>query len=209
MQVHLMKTPNTYGILVIAVAAISSGLTFQAIGMEEDAPTGTADESGIYGHITATLYDEDGNVKAYRQTDNRIVDEGLDLLADRVFGTSLAPTAASVVNTMAVGTGGGASAVGQTDLTSRAGLGGACTNATAIVWSEGNAGTSLVNVTATESFLGSGGCDGAINEAALFDAAGGSSGNMFARQSFGLITVGGSDQLDITWSIQINDDDNE
>ncbi len=64
MQVHLMKTPNTYAILVIAVAAVSSGLTFQAIGIVEDAPAGTADESGIYGHLTATLYDEDGNVKA-------------------------------------------------------------------------------------------------------------------------------------------------
>jgi len=42
MQVHLMKTQNTYAILVIAVAAVSSGLTFQAIGLSEDAPVGTA-----------------------------------------------------------------------------------------------------------------------------------------------------------------------
>ncbi len=198
-----MKTPNTYAILVIAVAAVSSGLTFQAIGVGEDAPAGTADESGIYGHITATLYDEDGNVKAYRQTDNRIVDRGLDVLADLVFGTSLTTTP-SVIDIMAVGVSGTASAVGQTDLLDRTGLSG-CTNAT-LTWSEGATGPSLVNVTETASFLGNAGCNAGIQEAGLFDA---NNGNMFARQSFSVINVGSSDQLDITWSVQINDDGNE
>ena len=148
-----MKTQNTYAILVVAIAAVSSGLTFQAIGFVEDSPTGTADKSGIFGHLTATLYDEDGYVKAYRQTDNRIVDEGLDLLADRVFGTTL-NAASGVVDTMSIGTGTGISAVGQTDLNSRATLGGVCANQTA-TFSEGATGTGLVNVTATSSFSGS------------------------------------------------------
>jgi len=197
-----MKTPNTYAILVIAVAAVSSGLTFQAIGIE-DAPVGTADQSGIYGHITATLYDEDGNIKAYRQTDNRIVDRGLDVLADLVFGTTLTTTP-SVIDIMAIGVSGTVSAVGQTDLLDRTGLG-TCPNAT-VAFIEGATGPSLVNVTDTVSFLGSAGCNAGIQEAGLFDA---NNGNMFARQSFGVITVGGSDQLDITWSVQILDDDNE
>jgi len=199
-----MKTQNTYAILVVAVAAISSGLTFQAIGVGEDAPVGTADESGIYGHLTAILYDEDGDVKAYRQTDNRIVDTGLDLLADLVFGTTLAPNVASAVDIMAIGVSGTVSAAAQTDLLDRTGLG-TCTNAT-VTFIQGATGAGLVNVTDTVSFLGSAGCAAGIQEAGLFDA---NNGNMFARQSFGLITVGGSDQLDITWSIQINDDGNE
>lgn len=203
-----METQKTYALLVVAVAAVSSGLTFQAFDFVEDSPTGTADTSGVFGHLTATLFDEDGYVKAYRQTDNRIVDEGLDLLADRTFGTTIAPVVAAVVDTASIGTGGGISAVGQTDLTSRAGLGGACANVTN-AFIEGGTGTGLVNVTSTFTFLGTNGCDGTINEAALFDAAGGSSGNMFARQSFGGIVVGGSDQLDITWSVQVNDDGNE
>jgi len=198
-----MKTPNTYAILVIAVAAISSGLTFQAIGMEEDAPTGTADESGIYGHITATLYDEDGNVKAYRQTDNRIVDTGLDVLSDLVFGTTITTTP-SVIDIMAVGVSGTVSAAAQTDLLDRTGLSG-CTNAT-VNFGPGATGAGFVNVTDTVSFLGSLGCNAGIQEAGLFDA---NNGNMFARQSFGVINVGGSDSLDITWSIQINDDGDE
>jgi len=197
-----MKTQNTYAILVVAIAAVSSGLTFQAIGIE-DAPAVTADQSGIYGHITATLYDEEGNVKAYRQTDNRIVDRGLDVLADLVFGTSLT-TSPSVIDIMAVGVSGTASAVGQTDLLDRTGLSG-CANAT-VAFLEGATGPSLVNVTDTVSFLGTAGCNAGIQEAGLFDA---NNGNMFARQSFGVINVGGSDQLDITWSIEINDDNNE
>ncbi len=198
-----MKTQNTYAILIVAIAAVSSGLTLQAIGVGEDAPAGTADESGIYGHLTATLYDEDGNVKAYRQTDNRIVDTGLDVLADLVFGTTLTTTP-SVIDIMAIGVSGTASAAAQTDLLDRTGLG-TCTNAT-VAFLEGATGAGLVNVTDTVSFLGSAGCNAGIQEAGLFDA---NNGNMFARQSFGLITVGGSDQLDITWSIQINDDGNE
>lgn len=198
-----MKTQNTYAILIVAIAAVSSGLTLQAIGVGEDAPAGTADESGIYGHLTATLYDEDGNVKAYRQTDNRIVDTGLDVLADLVFGTTLTTTP-SVIDIMAIGVSGTASAAAQTDLLDRTGLG-TCTNAT-VAFLEGATGAGLVNVTDTVSFQGSLGCNAGIQEAGLFDA---NNGNMFARQSFGVITVGGSDQLDITWSIQINDDGGE
>lgn len=203
-----MKTTYTYAILVVAVAAVSSGLAFQAIGLGGNNPTGTIDKTAISGHITATLYDEDGNVKAYRQTDNRIVDRGLDIIADLVFGTGLV-TGESVIDAMSVGTGGGASTAGDLDLTSRAGLGGACNNQTA-TFSQGATGAGLINVTATASFTGAAGCNGAINEAGLFDnTAGSPTGNMFARQSFSAINVGSSDQLDITWSIQINDDGNE
>jgi len=63
-----MKTQKTYALLVVAVAAVSSGLTFQAFDFVEDSPTGSADISGVFGHLTATLFDEDGYVKAYRQT---------------------------------------------------------------------------------------------------------------------------------------------
>jgi hypothetical protein len=198
-----MKTQNTYAILIVAIAAVSSGLTFQAIGLSEDAPAGTADKSGIFGHLTATLFDEDGYVKAYRQTDNRIVDTGLDVIADLVFGTGLT-TSPSVIDIMAIGVSSAISAEGQTDLQDRTGLA-SCANAT-VTFVEGATGLGLVNVTDTVSFLGSAGCNAGIQEAGLFDV---NNGNMFARQSFGLISVGASDQLDITWSIEINDDGNE
>ena len=204
-----MKTQRTYALLVVAVAAVSSGLTFQAIGFLEDSPSGTADESGVYGHLTATLYDENGNIKAYRQTDNRIVDRGLDLIGDLVFNGLNLVTNEAQVSAMAVGTGGGASATGQLDLTSRAGLGGACNNQTA-TFSQGATTAGLINVTTTSSFTGAAGCDGTINEAALFDGTAGSpTDNMFARQSFTGIVVGANDQLDITWTIEIVDDNNE
>ncbi len=200
-----MKTQNTYAILVLAVAAVSSGLTFQAIGMVEDAPVGTTDESGISGHITATLYDEDGYIKAYRQTDNRIVDRGLDVIGDLVFGLTLV-TGESVIDAMAIGTGAAASAVGDVDLQTRAGLGGVCANQT-FAFLQGDSGTGHINVTATSSFLGSAGCDGTITEAGLFDnLAGAPTGNLFARQAFSPIGLTTSDSLDITWTIQIDDD---
>jgi len=154
-------------------------------------------------HLTATLFDEDGYVKAYRQTDNRIVDVGLDVIADLVFGTSLT-SSPSVIDVMAVGVSGTSSAAAQTDLIDRTGLG-SCVNAT-VGFIQGATGAGLVNVTDTVSFLGSAGCNAGIQEAGLFDA---QSGNLFARQSFSVINVGGSDQLDITWSIEINDDGNE
>ena len=204
-----MKTQYTYALLVVVVAAVSSGLTYQAFDFEQSAPTTTADKSGIYGHITATLYDEDGYVKAYRQTDNRIVDSGLDVLGDLVFNGLNVATNEAPISAMAVGTGGVISAVGDLDLTSRAGLVGACNNQTS-TFSQGSTAAGQVNATTTDSFLGTNGCEGAINEAGLFDGtAGYPTDNLFARQSFGVINVGGSDQLDITWSISIVDDNNE
>jgi len=203
-----MKTQYTYALLVVVVAAVSSGLTYQAFDFEQSAPTTTADKSSIYGHITATLYDEDGYVKAYRQTDNRIVDSGLDIISDLVFGTTLLGTE-TIVDAMAIGTGTTSSAAGQTDIVARAFSTGPCNNVTAN-FGPGATGPGLVNVTATSNFLGSAGCDGAITEAGLFDTTSGfPTGNMFARQSFLAINVGSSDQLDITWSIQINDDGDE
>ncbi len=198
---NLMKTQYTYVLLFVAVAAISSGLTYQVIGFSSNAPSAQADSSGMGGHLTATLYDEYGSVKAYRQTDNLIVDQGLDTLADLTFGTSLTTTP-GVIDYMKIGVGVTAPAAGNTDIENRTGVT-TCTKAT-FFFIEGATGAGLVNVTSPAvAFLGSGGCNAVITEAGLFDAING--GNMFARQTFGGITVGSSDQLDITWSIQITD----
>jgi len=198
---NLMRTQHTYVLLFVAVAAVSSGLTYQVIDFSSDAPSAQADSSGIGGHLTATLYDEYGSVKAYRQTDNLIVDQGLDTLADLTFGTGLT-TGESIIDYMKIGVGTTAPVAANTDIEDRTGVT-TCTNAT-FTFIEGATGAGIVNVTSPAvAFLGSGGCNAVITEAGLFDAING--GNMFARQTFGGITVGSSDQLDITWSIQIAD----
>ena len=48
--------------------------------------------TGILGHVTITAADADGNIKAYRQMDNIVVNQGFACGADLMFGTSFTPS---------------------------------------------------------------------------------------------------------------------
>ena len=48
-----------------------------------------SEKSGIYGHATIIVHDENGNIKAYRQTDNIIVNNGVDMIAQNVFDVAV------------------------------------------------------------------------------------------------------------------------
>lgn len=192
--------------VLVGIAAISSGMTY-AMLQSANEPTLRTEGGGISGHLVAVLYDENGNIKAYRQTDNRIVDRGLDVMADLVFNGMNLVTGEATVKAMGIGVGTTASATTQTDLVSRTGVT-ACTNGTA-TFTEGATTAGQVNATATVSFTGAS-CDGAITEAGLFTAAAGvPTGHLFARQSFSAINTGAADTLQITWSTSLADDGNE
>lgn len=197
---------KSMALMLAGMAVISSGMTF-ALLQNANEPTLQAEGAKLSGHLTAVLYDENGNIKAYRQTDNRIVDNGLNNMADLVFnGINLVSNEAKV-QLMAIGTSGTVSATTQKDLLGRSGLG-SCVNQTAS-FSQGAVAAGTVNATTTVTFLGSGGCAATIQEAGLFWAQNSGSQNLFARQSFGGITVGSADSLQITWSIKLADDGNE
>ena len=204
-------------VIMMAAVAISAGGAF-AFTQNIQTPQSPSEKGSILGHITLVVKDEDGNIKAYRQTDNKVVNNGLKAHIYKLFASSLVnPTrpAMGSFNVIAVGTSNTAPAQDQTLLGTQRGarIGNASVTSspyTAVTvanvttsccgltiqgtWSAGK----LANATSTSA---------SIVEAGLFDRVQNSStpantdANMFARQTFGAITIGTSDTLQVTWTI--------
>jgi len=56
---------------------------------------------GMLGHITTIVQDADGNIKAYQQNDNIIVNEGVDCATDLAFPTNFGDCSA-VINQISI-----------------------------------------------------------------------------------------------------------
>ena len=189
-------------ILALTVVAISSGGAFAMI-QDDQAPQITDDGAKIFGHLEIVARDADGNIKAYRQTDNLVVTNGLEAAAERLFGADHTTSRATidVFDTIGVGTDNTAAAPGDIDLTiQRAGK-----LVDGVVATSGSNGA-IIEVTFPAS--GSGSLQNAsgttaIVESGLFDSTlnATSASNMFARQTFTAINVGESDTLTVTWTI--------
>lgn len=154
------------------------------------------------GHVTLTLYGTDGSIKAYRQTDNLIVNNGDNSTVNKMFGVARTTTAAvGTFNAVAVGTGATAPTTANTALGTQSGhkVIGATSIATA---THGN-----VVLTATFNPGKITNSSAAITEAGIFDNTAANLANngtnMFARQTFTSITVGSADTLTIAWTVNI------
>jgi len=155
--------------------------------------------AGILGHITLTATDKDGNIIAYRQTDNVVTNLGDDCILEKVFGdgiTGTCLTSASLFTDVHIGTADGISFTeGSSSLgTWFAGTGGAVGTTLS---ASGLSGASTI-VTAQFFSVGT-----AIEEAAL---QGGpqSNSNILALQKFATINLGASDDLTIAWTVAID-----
>ena len=195
-------TTKTVTLIALTLAAISSGGAF-AIMQDDQPPQITDDGTKIFGHLEIVARDADGNIKAYRQTDNLVVTNGLEAAAERLFGANHATSSATidVFDTIGVGTDNTAVVAGDEDLTAqRAGkledssVATSGTNGAIIEVTFPAAGSgSLQNATGTSAIVESGLFDSALNAT--------SASNMFARQVFTAINVGESDTLTVTWTI--------
>ena len=156
------------------------------------------------GHIELVLTDENGNVKAYRQTDNLVVNRGVYMTSDKLFGTSLVGGATSAAfNNVGIGTGTTSATSGdtnvQTQLSNR--KTGAVTSVT------GSSTGAQIQAFFGAGKLKNGSGTTAVTEAGLFDTFVNGTGNLYARQTFTAINAGSSDSLTVTWSITFADSD--
>ncbi len=194
------------GALLTAVIAVGAVGTYFGI-QEIDSGDVMVSKSGaqLLGHVTATVYDEDGYIKAYRQSDNAIVENGFTILAEQLFnGMNLTTT--GPVNAIGIGTGAAAPTSTDTTLTYVA----ACTNQTTS-WTSVGATTfganAAIGINGTATFGPSAGCADTYQEAGAFDsvAAGGVSDLMFARNTYASVTLTAADSLQINWNFQFDD----
>lgn len=88
-----MKTTLTVAFMGVAVAIAMGVVGVQAISdSNSEIPTLSSSGLNILGHATFTVTDSEGNVKAYRQTDNAIITTGKDCVSRFLFHNDTAQT---------------------------------------------------------------------------------------------------------------------
>ena len=183
----------------LSIFAVLLFVGISPVSIDNFETTGYNDGSILQGHFTITHVDSDGNVLAYIQTENLVVNEGMECVADHVFGTTSC-TAEAVFQFLALGTGTTAPADAQTALVTESGTCARVQDASPAI---DTATTGQRGVTVTSLFSG-GTCEAqAFGETGLFDAS--STGNMLARSLISpTISLGTGDTLSIDYTITLN-----
>ena len=198
--------------MLVAIVAVASAGFYSLVEQDVQAtPSGASEQGKIMGHVTLVLTDEFGNVKAYRQTDNAVHDDGFNQLIDDVFGSSacVGCGGATTQNFNAIGIGTGTpvpTAANELQFPLDVAGGSGCNRAsnTAVSVQDSN----LVTISASFGGATSGAdtasvdCVAAVTEAGLFNSAADTTDEMFAAQGFAAINiVTTTDILTVTWEI--------
>ena len=86
-----MKTTSTIIALVAALAVTAGGLGLSLTGVFDDDGVIAASNTAtglMMGHLTIEAHDEGGDLIAYRQTDNEVVDDGEQCILKMLFATT-------------------------------------------------------------------------------------------------------------------------
>jgi hypothetical protein len=188
-----------FGIAILAVGGIligTSGLTTVSTANK------LSDGSMFMGHVELVAKDSNGDIKAYRQTDNIVTYVAKNCAAIRIFGAmgggnatqaTACGGATSTFNWIGLGTGTATELATDPGLTAASGSRSQDTT-------KGLINGTNVNpyVTLQQTFT-----PGAVTiaEAGVFDASSG--GHMFAHKTFTGIPLGATDTLTVTWRITL------
>lgn len=224
----IMNRHTTYALFGVTFALVAgmmiggNTLFAQPSGLVAQDTTPTRDGMNISGHVTTIAADANGNIKAYRQTDNVVVNTGKDCVTKLLFGGSGSRGSLTGTNTckgtnsapwtaIAVGNRSGTITVGTANytLTSEP-----ASNSNGLNRQLGT--TSFTNATGTASSittiqttfgpltgLSSGGTQ--ITESGLFNSTTvkDTAATMFAHQAISSIALNNGDSLTIKWTINV------
>jgi hypothetical protein len=210
-----MKKTTSVGMFVaIAFAVGMVGINFSdgSLKLQSDTPASTMDGGSITGHIEIIHTDQDGNIRAYMQTDNAIVNDGRNCTAAALFGANTGCTDTTPGPYNVIGLGNGTALSGSTsqlllsgEITGD-GLGrtvaslGTFTNATA------DSAPAVQRITYQFTYTGSQSSN-PINQAGLFNGTG-SPTSTFALKNFpSAVNMNTNDQLTVNWDITIDGTD--
>jgi len=188
-----------YAIVIGAILIGSIATVNMAFVSDTDISANTMKSSaGMIGHVTLTATNEDGEITAYRQTDNVVINHGDDCLLEDTFGiVSTCFNITDPYNDVHIGTATASFTESSTGLgafdSTTVGTVGTPTLAT---------GTQGASVTVTADFFD---VNADIAEAALRNgAATDTSSDVLALQSFSAISLGATDDLTIEWTVTID-----
>ena len=185
--------------MLTAIIALSAITVIMATNYSEELGTySLKSQAGIVGHLTLTAYDDNGNVIAYRQTDNTILNVGDDCISELIFSvtSSAQCSGTSQFDRIFIGTGDSSGATeGSTGLVTPVSQTGFASAAMTPA-SGGNGADTLI----TANFFNVG---ATIQEASIQESSATGS-DPLAIQSFSAIPLGGSDDLTIQWTVTID-----
>lgn len=208
---------NTMTIVVIAaIVATGAGFLGYGVASNQSIPSQALVTSAVLnGHMKLIVTDSDGNVKAYRQTDNAITVKAENCVAKLLFkgpssGTGNGCTGAitNPFSYVGVGTGTGSETNTNTDLGTELATGNlnrAIGTVTITNSTTGGTGSTAASVAISKSFSSITGGPYSITEAGLFNdtLANASTDAMFARKVFTAVSVTAGDTLTVNWTINI------
>ena len=226
-----MKSTSTTIALVAALAVTAGGLGLSLTGVFDDdsviAQSNTA--TGLMmGHLTVEAHDEGGDLIAYRQTDNEVVDDGEQCILKMLFATtdstagrggytstsSCTGALTGAWDVIAIGTNNdsGEYAAGRTaaqqDVLVLLGNETSTSNglergtATTKTWTNGTGATST-KLVLSKTFTSDSPRAHAIGESGLFNSTTKDANGMLARQTFTDVSLSNGDSITITWTFTV------
>lgn len=169
----------------------------------------TDDSGSITGHLIVTATDADGNIKAYRQTDNLIVDSGKNCAPVLLFGATspascyTANAVGSVYNVIANSATTTDPAATVTALPGELAVNGltkAAASSVTVTTAAVSGVSTLSETTITKAFTVSG--TQSVASAGLLNSD--VTVKMFAGKSFTPVSLINGDTFTVTWKIQLN-----
>ena len=225
-----MNSKTTLIGLVAAVAVLSGGLGMSVTGAFSDlkiadySPVNTV--GMLVGHLEVEARHADGELFAYRQLDNEVVDDGEQCILKMLFATTGKGATAgrgeyastgdcsgvltAAWDVIAIGTC-TTCAAADTDVslgTEITGNGKDRGYATTKTWTNGSA-ANPTKIVLSKTFTSSGGTS-AVTESGLFNAtangsAAAKANGMLARSTFASVSISSGDSITITWTFQVGD----
>jgi hypothetical protein len=221
-MIHSLMKLNTttliLGVALTVVAGLFGSTIFGLIGSNNNAQTSASATGLITGHVTSILTDSDGNIKAYRQSDNLIVNQGENCVAKMLF-QSVPAAAGGTVCTGANTSGFRFIQIGNSTMPTASDqykLGNPYNatsgvpslvpkEATTITWtnSTGSGAGTTAQVVLSTTFTSTQTGQQTVSESGLFNSTNDNTNAMFARQQFTGINMNNGDSLTVQWTINI------
>ena len=221
-----MNSKSTIIVLVAALAVLSGAMGMSMTGAFSDQEIMTASTKNVAiglmtGHLEIEARNADGELFAYRQTDNEVVDDGEQCILKLLFATSGQTEAGRGEYTS---TGDGACTGALTHAWDVIGIGTTTTSAddknvklgnetstsdgllrgvaTTKTWSNGT-GTSATQIVLSKTFTNESPRAHAIAESGLFNSTTIDTPGMLAHKAFSAVTLANGDSITITWTFRV------
>ena len=211
-----MQERQLLGLSLSALGVIAGvfGLFITGVFDDEQVSATFAPATGMMmGHAIIEAHDSEGNLIAYRETDNEVVDRGEQCVLKMLFGGSGPGASGNTVctganndpwTTIAIGTDNTAAADTQGQLLNETSTVGGLTRgyATTQTWQNGS-GSTATQITLSKTFTNSGSSH-TIVESGLFNSTDASTDSgMLARQVFSGVTLANGDSITVTWTFSV------